>query len=1111
MTKHIIFFMMFSAVTFCQTFLSGFEKYIDGPEIEYQSPHPEAKKALISRATDGNMLISWLTSPIPEIKNDTLTFIWLAGLGCNLGVMPFTFYINDDSVFTFYNWDKDKWIINGKNCTLIFNTILVDRYSDRMGIMVLKVPSRNYTEGESLRLAIRGHKMDSRAWVMTFEYKLKNELLIKTIPALVNIDNKLKHPIKVTYVNLNEKTPISIICLNEKLDTTANYGINHYTLYLSPANKEVEREIKLISDKKIFKQKFKQQKVKQLEIFLVQHTHTDIGYTRSQKEILEEHLRYIDYALDYCDITDSYPDDAKFHWTCEASYPVVEYLLSRPSETIERLKRRVKEGRIEITALPFNLGEILDENILVSSLQPLKVIKEKGFEIKTAMQNDVNGISLAYVDYLSDIGIKYVLMGQNPGHALRPFNYPTPFYWKTRSGKKLLAFRADHYMSANFVSNPSKDMKAVEEDLFNYIEQLINSGYPFDEVEMQFSGYHTDNSPPSTISSDIVAQWNKKYAWPHLKLSTISEFLNVIEKKYSAKINEYEKAWLDWWSDGFGSAPRETAIAAKTQKLLLATQGLLSLAYLQNIVIPQDLLTELNDIQKQLLFYGEHTFGAAESISEPLSKNSFEQWLTKSSFIWQAQLRSYLLKQKALGLFLPLLKKSENPQIYVFNTTNHKQTALVELFIDKQFLPLNKPFVLVDQNEKIVKAELLNQRPEGSYISILAEDVPPFSWKSYTLKLLSDSIKIDIRVDSTYVLENKFYLIELDNTKGFVKRLIDKELKINLVDDNSLWGFGEFIKETLSDRSSLELLKIGKFNRTSLKLINVDNVEKNSLWNKIKINGKTEEDENVSIEIRLFNTKKRIDFVYQIEKKRKFDPEAIYISFPFKLEKGIINFNLQGTTIRSCIDQLPGTSNDWNLVQDFVAIRNNSNQILLSSPDCPLMQFGNINTGRFKHDSKPETTHIFAWPFNNYWNTNFKAWEEGYLSWQFSITSSNDISDEFAEYFAKKVQLPMLTLVLPPISQEQNNKLIQNHRIIDDVLNFLNINNVIIPHINTDRDEGLFMLIREIGGKQTSIHIPEHYEVFSSNVLHEKKERVTKINLSPYEAKFYLLKKVRAN
>ena len=87
------------------------------------------------------------------------------------------------------------------------------------------------------------------------------------------------------------------------------------------------------------------------EIYLVQHAHTDIGYTRPQSEILAEHQRYIDYALDYCDKTDNFPEDAKFRWTCESAWVVKEYLKTRPASQIERLKKRVAEGRIEITGM----------------------------------------------------------------------------------------------------------------------------------------------------------------------------------------------------------------------------------------------------------------------------------------------------------------------------------------------------------------------------------------------------------------------------------------------------------------------------------------------------------------------------------------------------------------------------------------------------------------------------------------------------------------------------------------------------------------------------------------------------------------------------------------
>ncbi len=119
--------------------------------------------------------------------------------------------------------------------------------------------------------------------------------------------------------------------------------------------------------------------VRKWKISFIQHAHTDIGYTRSQTEILAEHLRYIDYALDYCDATDNYPENAKFRWTCEASWPVDEYLKCRPQAQCDRLIKRIKEGRIEVTGMYFNFDEIPDEQILAASLQAVGRIRNMGF------------------------------------------------------------------------------------------------------------------------------------------------------------------------------------------------------------------------------------------------------------------------------------------------------------------------------------------------------------------------------------------------------------------------------------------------------------------------------------------------------------------------------------------------------------------------------------------------------------------------------------------------------------------------------------------------------------------------------------------------------------
>ena len=47
-------------------------------------------------------------------------------------------------------------------------------------------------------------------------------------------------------------------------------------------------------------------------IYMICHTHTDIGYTDYQDTALRQHLDFIDEAIEACEDTDDYPEDAKF-------------------------------------------------------------------------------------------------------------------------------------------------------------------------------------------------------------------------------------------------------------------------------------------------------------------------------------------------------------------------------------------------------------------------------------------------------------------------------------------------------------------------------------------------------------------------------------------------------------------------------------------------------------------------------------------------------------------------------------------------------------------------------------------------------------------------------
>ncbi|MCX8107574.1 MAG: glycosyl hydrolase family 38, partial [Verrucomicrobiae bacterium] len=373
---------------------------------------------------------------------------------------------------------------------------------------------------------------------------------------------------------------------------------------------------------------------KRWTVYLTQHTHTDIGYTRPQSEILPEHLRYIDYALDYCDLTDGYPDDAKFRWTCETGWAVREYLERRPAAQIQRLKQRYHEGRIELTAMLLNMSEIASESALAASLDYIATLKRLFGPIRTAMQNDVNGAAWCLVDYLSGIGVEFFSIGINQTRSILPFDRPTPFWWESPSGRRLLAYRSDHYMTANFWHIEQGSLEKFVPRVEEYLPSLDARRYPFDRVGVQFSGYLTDNAPPSTVVCDLVKKWNEIYCSPRLRLSTAAEFLAWVKETHSHELPVYRVAWPDWWTDGFGSAARETAAARETDMSIQTSQALLAEASMLGQQIKNHTLARIADIQDNLIFYAEHTYGAAESVDVPLAANSQVQWAEKAAYLW---------------------------------------------------------------------------------------------------------------------------------------------------------------------------------------------------------------------------------------------------------------------------------------------------------------------------------------------------------------------------------------------------------------------------------------------------------------------------------------------
>lgn len=1021
----LVFFLI-GSIANAQSFLTpddnlinGYAKKVSGLDYDYHSCIPGLRESFLMRATSGKDYVEWLTDPAPAgIKKKYATFVWVAAIGSSPGLARMDVSVNGIKKFTFRTDGTGEWTIPAAGgSSLSFHSILVDQHGDNHGYMVLRIPSASAVPGKPLSIRVTGGNDNLTSWYMTFKKEVKTGVTLNPFPAILKGENGPTQLVEAGIFYFGEETAGRIFANGKLLQTVQlHFGYNTVNLGLAPVTKPARITMKVEAGSFRATNTVTLEPVRKWTVDFIQHSHTDIGYTRSQTEILAEHLRYIDYALDYCDATDSYPENAKFRWTCEASWPVDEYLKCRPAAQIERLLKRIREGRIEVTGMYFNFDEIPDEKILASSLAAAGRIKERGIPVTVAMQNDVNGIGWCMNDYFSQLGVKYLNMGTHGHRALICFDKPTMFWWESPSGKRMLTFRAEHYMTGNTVLEMQRgDVELFKKNLLNYLISLGVKNYPWDEMAIQHSGYLTDNSPPSTIASDLIRKWNDMFEWPKLTTSTTENFFRNIEQKHAGEFPVIRGAWPDWWTDGFGAGARETAATRLASAALAANRAGLSMASIAGISLPEKTNEKISLADNALLFFTEHTTGYSESVREPFSQPTMEQRALKESYAWEANRRTASVGEETMGLLQSMFSREKDPSLIVFNTLSWDRSGLAEIYIDHQIVPRGKIPALYDSSGKRMKVQAVSGRSDGTLWAVWLENVPAFGYRKYVLKA-EDEPEQAFSESEIATLENRWYRLKADGARGALMSLFDKDLSLELIDGNSPYLLGEFILEKLGNRSQMESRKLDDFSRHPLDTVWISSAKTGEIWNSIKFTGESETSINprgYTMEIRLYNTEKRIDIACSIVKKSIVEPESFYIAFPFGLAGGKHFTEVAGGIIETGKDQIPGSSNDWYTVQTFTSVRNSNSQLLLGCTEMPLMQFGAINTGRYKAGALPQGTNLFSWPMNNYWVTNFNAEQRGGHSWKYYFTSSDDPSDVYASKFGWGCRVPYLTRILP--------------------------------------------------------------------------------------------------
>jgi alpha-mannosidase len=541
-------------------------------------------------------------------------------------------------------------------------------------------------------------------------------------------------------------------------------------------------------------------------------------------------------------------------------------------------------------------------------------------------------------------------------------------------------------------------------------------------------------------------------------------------------------------------------------------EGLLSIAAALGAKLPAGAVERAAAIQEALLFYDEHTFGAAESISDPLAENTKVQWGEKSSYAWEAVKSAGMLREEALGLLQGFIPRSKAATIAVFNTLGWERSGLVLAFIDHEILPRDrKSRIMDDQSGEEIPAQLLRSRAEGSYWAFWVKNVPSLGFKTYRIMVGPERSKPAGSLAKSTSLENAFYKIEVSPQSGAVVSLLDKETNRELVDARAPWQLAQFIYERAADRGDFNKPSFPKnhpFQRTSLRKVEIGDVTGGPIWKSLQIKAEADgcaEPGGVTLEIRLYETEKRVEFHFKVRKSPITAPEAIYVAFPFNAPDGKIAFETQGGVVTPGENQLPGSASDWQTFQNFVAVRNRSGQIILGSDQVPLVQLGDLNLGKWQPVTRVEKPYIYSWVMNNYWFTNFPAAQDGEFRWSYYLTSIGEGTNAKAADFGWSSRVPLVARVLTAGPAGAAKPSISVLR--------LNAPNVALVSARPARDgNGIIVHLRELEGKATvarlsssapGVEIKVSAEV---NALEETlKEATSDIAFAPYEVKFLRL------
>ena len=827
--------------------------------------------------------------------------------------------------------------------------------------------------------------------------------IAQSIRGLRRIAGRLQQPIRLTLETSSAHDAVVTSIDGTEVDRRAiAAGKQTFDIFIDPVARPTAVDLTVRLGNATLRDTVHVLPVRKMQVYILPHSHHDLGYTELQSDVEERQMRNITLGIDLARKTAGYPEGSRFVWNLEVLWGADLFMRRKSADEKAAFLEAVRKGWVALNGSYANelTGLCRPEELLQLFRYGTELSRAAGTTIDSAMMSDVPGYTWGTVDAMAQAGIRYFSSAPNYFDRIGRFMdtlQDKPFWWVSKSGKAKVLFWIPWTGYAM-----SHVMTADDEWVGKYQQRMDDVRFPYDISYVRWAG-HGDNAEPDPGIAEFTRAWNETYEWPKFTIASTSTAFAAFERRYGSQLPQLQGDLTPYWEDGAASSALETAINRNAADRLTQAATLFALCRPRAYNA-----TAFNDAWRDVLLFSEHTWGAAASVTQPEAPMTVNQWSVKRAFALEAE-------RKSQALFAGARELSDRVQgkVDVVNTSSWPRGGIV-LF----------PRELSSAGDRVIDAKgrpLASQRLATGELATQIPEIPGLSSARFTV---TEGSPTPPTIPVTYrdgEIRNGHLRARIDPASGDIVELAASGSDGNLVDTQAGWTLNEFVLLQGDDVQHL-----GKSGAATIVV-----EESGPLIVSLRVESSAPLCDNLVRRVRLAaehdfleldNTvsKRRAAYASTTDDKGRHPvlKESIQFAFPFAVENGQLTVDVPFAQVRPELDQLPGSCKNWMPVSRWVDVSNTNGGITWVTLDAPLIEVGGITATKLNSQTDPEiwlrhldpTQTFFSWAMNNHWGTNYRAWQEGPVTFRYAVRPHKGADLARATQFATGLSQPLVVM-----------------------------------------------------------------------------------------------------